>query len=103
MVLAGSLVSMGRRVERSRYRRELWRRRDTLVSSASFIAIATIISFWLMDGEALLFYPYPSIALPSFNPVIGFALLTTIAPVLAAPHKRRINHDPAPRRELRLS
>jgi energy-coupling factor transport system permease protein len=103
LALAGNLIAMGRRVERSRYHRELWRRRDSIVSAASIISIATIASFWLVDGGALLFYPYPSFSLPSFNLIIGLALLTTIIPVLVAPQKRRRNHDPVPRRDLRLS
>jgi len=103
LLLAGNLIAMGRRVGRSRYRRESWRRRDTIVSAASIIAIATIALFWLVDGEALLFYPYPRFSLPGFNPLIGLILLTIVTPVLVAPQKRRRNHDPVPRRDLRLS
>jgi energy-coupling factor transport system permease protein len=103
LMLAGNLIVMGRRVERSRYRRELWRRRDTIVSMACVAAIATIALFWVLDGEALLFYPYPRVSLPSFNPLIGLALLTVVTPVFVAPQKRRRNHDPVRRRDLRLS
>jgi energy-coupling factor transport system permease protein len=103
LVLMGNLMAMGRRVERSRYRRELWRRRDTVVSAASIVSIATIALFWMLDGGALLFYPYPRFSLPGFNPLIGLALLATVIPVLVAPQKRRRNHDPVPRPDLRLS
>jgi energy-coupling factor transport system permease protein len=103
LLLASNLVAMGRRVERSRYRRELWRRRDTIVSAASIIAITTIALFWLVDAEALLFYPYPRFSVPSFNPLIGLVLLTVVIPVLIAPEKRRGSHDPVPRCDLRLS
>jgi len=103
LMLAGNLVAMGRRVERSRYRRELWRRRDTIVSAASIISITTIALISLVDGDALLFYPYPRFSLPSFNPLIGLLLLTVVTPVLIAPQKRRRDHDSVPRRNLRLS
>lgn len=103
LLLAGNLVAMGRRVQRSRYRRELWRRRDTIVSAASITALVTIALIWLVDGETLLFYPYPRFSLPSFNPLIGLVLLTIVTPVLVAPQKRRRNHDPVPRCDLRLS
>ncbi len=103
LLLASNLVAMGRRVERSRYRRELWRRRDTIVSAASIIAIASVASIWLVDAETLVFYPYPCFSLPSFNPLIGLILLTIVTPVLIAPQKRRTSHDPVPRCDLRLS
>jgi energy-coupling factor transport system permease protein len=93
-LLAGNLMAMGRGVERSRYRRELWRRRDTIVSGASIAAIAMIGSIWLLGGETLVFYPYPRFSLPSLNPFVGLILLTTVAPVLMAPQKWRRSHDP---------
>ena len=89
IMLFGNLVVMGRRVERSRYRRQLWRPRDTIVSAASIIAVAIIAGFWVVEAEAFLFYPYPRFSLPSFNPLIGLALLAVVTPVLTAPQTRR--------------
>ncbi len=103
LLLAGNLLAMGRRVNRSRYRRELWRPRDTIVSAASLAAIATIALIWLFEGEALLFYPYPRFSLPSFNPLIGLVLLIIVTPVLIAPQTERGNHDTVARPDLRLS
>ncbi len=82
LLLGWTLRAMGRRVERSRYRRELWRRRDTLVSAASLLSLTVFAFFWLLDKKALVFYPYPRFELPTFNPIIGLALLASVAPVL---------------------
>jgi len=93
-VVLGSVVlcslvlrALGQRVERSRYRRELWQRRDALVSAASLASLGLFALFWLLDRRALVFYPYPRFALPTFNPLIGLASLAPIAPVLAAPKR----------------
>lgn len=88
-LLVGNLLAMGQHGERSRYRRQLWRPRDTLVSAASAAAIATIASIWVVDTEAFVFYPYPRFSFPGFNPIVGLALLAVVTPVLVAPHKRR--------------
>lgn len=93
VLLLGNLVVMGRNVKRSRYRRELWRRRDTIVSAASLIAVCVVAGFWLLDAEALLFYPYPRFSFPTFNPLIGVVLFAVVTPVLAAPQMRRRIRD----------
>ena len=94
MVVSGLLLlvwtfrTLGRRVGRSRYRVELWRRRDSLVSTASVAALAVFTLFWLLDKGALIFYPYPRFTLPTFNSLLGLASLAPVAPVLAAPQRR---------------
>jgi energy-coupling factor transport system permease protein len=102
LVLVSDLVVMGRQVKRSRYRRELWRRRDTVVTAASLAAIATMALIWSARGEALLYYPYPRFSLPTFNPLVGLASLVAIVPVFVAPRQRRNAHDPAPRRLIHI-
>jgi len=82
LLLGWTLRAMGQRVERSRYRRELWRRRDALVSVASFLSLAVFASFLLLDKKALVFYPYPRFEMPTFNPIIGLALLAPVTPVV---------------------
>lgn len=103
LLLAGNLWTMGRHVKRSHYRRELWRRRDTAVTTATVMSMALIAVVWLAQGESLLFYPYPRFYLPSFNPLAGLAPLALVVPVLLAPQGRRRSHDPLPKRDLRLS
>ncbi len=92
-LLMCNLLIMGRSVKRSRYRRELWRRRDTIVATASLVAVCVIAAFWLLDTEALLFYPYPRFHFPTFNPLVGVALFAVVTPVLTAPQMRRRNRD----------
>jgi energy-coupling factor transport system permease protein len=92
-VLLGTLLIMGRGVKRSRYRRELWRRRDAVVSTVSIISCAIVAGLWLYDPPALLFYPYPRFSFPEFNPVVGLALLAVVTPVLSAPQMRRSESD----------
>jgi energy-coupling factor transport system permease protein len=84
LLLIWTLHIMGRRVERSRYRRQLWRRRDTFVSAASLLSLAVFASFLLLDKKALAFYPYPRFELPTLNPIIGLALLAPVTPVIGA-------------------
>jgi energy-coupling factor transport system permease protein len=85
LLFAWALRTLGRRVRRSRYRVELWRRRDTLVSTASLLSVAVFLLFWWLDRGSLMFYPYPRFALPTFNPLIGLASLVPAVPVLTAP------------------
>ncbi len=89
LLLAGTFRAIGRRVRRSRYRRQLWRRRDTIVSAVSLASLVIIATFWLWDRKALIFYPYPRFGWPVFNPLIGLALLAAVVPVLCAPARQR--------------
>lgn len=88
-LLLGTVVIMGRGSKRSRYRRELWRSRDTMVALACAASIGITAAFWLLDSTALFFYPYPRITWPDFNPLLGLALLAVVMPVIAAPQMRR--------------
>ena len=88
LLLGWTLRAMGQRVERSRYCRELWRRRDTLVSAFSLLSLAVCAFFWLLDRKALVFYPYPRFEMPTFNPIIGLALLAPVTPVLGLLNRR---------------
>jgi energy-coupling factor transport system permease protein len=92
-LLVGTIAAMGRGTRRSRYRRELWRRRDTLVSMVALASILIICAFWLLDADTLFFYPYPRVSSPGFNPLVGLALLAIVAPVLTAPQMRESAHD----------
>ena len=82
-MLVAALWMVGQNVHRSRYRRDLWRRRDTLVAVASGFIILVIVAIWVTDRATFVFYPYPSLHWPDFNPWIALTLLLLTMPVLA--------------------
>jgi len=92
-LLLVNVLVMGRGVKRSKYRRELWRPRDTLVTGASVASILVVAGFWLLYTEALVFYPYPKVSMPDFNILVGLAMFSAVAPVLAAPQLRQSVRD----------
>ena len=96
LLLAGTLWRLGRGVQRSRYRRELWRRADTLLAASAGLTAGLIALTWLTDRAALIFYPYPQISLPPFRPLLGLACLLTIGPALAGKLSQRGSQRGAP-------
>ena len=83
LLLVGALWMVGQNVHRSRYRRDLWQPRDTLVAAASTVTALVIVAAWLAERAALVFYPFPRLYWPAFNPLIGLALLLIATPALA--------------------
>jgi len=76
----------GRQVQRTRYRRSIWRARDTLVVVACTISLAVIVAVRLTAPETLYYSPYPpNPLLPSFQPLVGAALLLLTVPAIVAP------------------
>ena len=76
----------GRQVQRTRYRRETWHARDTAVVIASAISLAIVTAVRLTAPETLYYSPYPpNPLLPSFNPLVGAALLLLTVPAIVAP------------------
>ncbi len=85
IVLGYAFRSLGRRVQRSHYRRTRWQKGDTLLALASALAPAGILVIRARDALSLTYYPYPPYPLlPDFNPWIGLLLMVLAAPGLAA-------------------
>ena len=84
LMLVAALWMVGQNVHRSRYRRDPWLPRDTLVAAASIITMLVMLAAWLMQRTALVFYPFPRLHWPAFNPLVGLALLLIAMPALAA-------------------
>lgn len=97
-LLAGVFRSMSRRVNRTRYVRELWRRRDTLLTALSVLSLAIVLGAKQLGGAFMYYYPYPLLRWPGFEPLVGVALLLFVSPVILlgparSPRKVGMQHD----------
>lgn len=79
-----TLHRMGHATKRTRYRQDLWRRRDTLVSLASGAVLMVFLGLLVLSPEVLGYPIYPRVTWPSFEPLIGLALLPITGPALVA-------------------
>ncbi|MGD2205409.1 MAG: energy-coupling factor transporter transmembrane component T [Anaerolineae bacterium] len=76
----------GRRVHRTRYRRERWQARDTALVLGSAVVLVAVVVARLTAPETLFYSPFPpSSLLPPFNAYVGAALLLLALPALLAP------------------
>ena len=79
----------GRRVRRSRYRRDVWQRRDMPVLVGSLVGLAGVLAVRLSDRLALFYYPYPPYPIwPAFDPLVGALCLLFVTPALFLPATR---------------
>jgi energy-coupling factor transport system permease protein len=88
----------GRQVQRTRYRRPAWTRRDTAVVLASAVVFAAVVAGRLTIPQMLIYSPYPPYPLlPPFHPLVGAALLLLALPALLAPRPTpQAAHHPGP-------
>ena len=92
--LLALFASSGRQVRRTRYRRPAWHARDTTIVLTSAISLAIVITTRLAAPMTLVYSPYPpNPLLPSFQPLVGVALLLLIAPAIVAPGLDRPARD----------
>ncbi|MFL5731974.1 MAG: energy-coupling factor transporter transmembrane component T [Chloroflexia bacterium] len=82
-LLAFTLRAAGAGARRTHYRRGVWRERDTLLAAASVGLIGFLLTYRILLPASLIYYPFPSIYPPPFDPVIGLALLSLGAPVVS--------------------
>lgn len=86
---------------RTRYLRDRWRRRDTLVATTSLLLIAGMTALRLADRGGLIYTTLPRVTPPSFEPLVGVLLLLLSTPALIdllnveEPHERqhRVQHS----------
>jgi energy-coupling factor transport system permease protein len=88
---AAALRGLGAYAPRSVYRRERWRRRDTLATMACAAALLGLAALRLAGYGDLVYYPFPHIAAPGFNLLAGLAVMLLAAPALAG------GREPPPR------
>jgi hypothetical protein len=67
---------------RTRYLRDRWRRRDTLVAAASLLLIVGMTALRLADRGGLIYTTLPRVTLPPFEPPVGVLLLLLSTPAL---------------------
>lgn len=82
IVIAIILWATGKGNRRVRYRRSVWRGRDTALSALSIGVTTFLITYRLIAPSTLVYYPFPRISPPSFDIIIAGALTTLAAPVL---------------------
>jgi energy-coupling factor transport system permease protein len=92
--ILGFFASSGRQVRRTRYRRQAWHARDTAIILASALSLAVVIGARLAAPMTLVYSPYPpNSLLPSFQPVVGMALLLLIVPAIVTSGLDRPTRD----------
>ena len=92
-LLGFSLWRGGRRVKRTRYRRWLWRPRDTVlaITSGAMLAAVLLLS-WLTPGS-LFYYPYPPYELmPGINLFVALLFALPLVPALLLPPPGQIDN-----------
>ncbi len=83
-LIAATLWRIGRANRRTRYRRELWRGRDTILTACGAVAIAILAAWRLADPAAFVFQPFPKAGWPPFNPLLATPLLFIATPIFLA-------------------
>ncbi|GAB4208666.1 MAG: energy-coupling factor transporter transmembrane component T [Roseiflexaceae bacterium] len=89
LLVAGALLlllamrALGQLVPRTTYRRERWRRRDSLAALALAGAVIGSATLHLLGAGGLRYNPYPLISAPPFDPLAGLLICLLAAPALA--------------------
>lgn len=81
LLLVGVFWAQGRRVRRTRYRRERWSWRDGVAIGASILVLVTLSAVRIAHPPALRYYAYTAL-LPPFDPVLGALPLLLAVPTL---------------------
>ena len=69
----------------TRYRRQAWSARDTLLVAFSTVPLVAVVAVALLDPQMLAFYPYPRVMLPPFDVRLGLCLALLGTPALMRP------------------
>ncbi len=83
-LVGGALWIAGRRIPRSVYRPYGWSVFDGVVIYCAATATGVFVfSLPGLDKTSVFYYPYPRLAWPDFNPLIGLATVGLLGPVVA--------------------
>jgi len=73
----------------TRYRRQAWSARDTLLVAFSAVPLVAVVASHCSIHKCWCFYPYPRVILPPFDVRLGLCLALLGAPVLMRPSAER--------------
>jgi energy-coupling factor transport system permease protein len=79
-LLVATLRAVGTGLKRSRYRRTVWRDRDTPLAIASMGMLAAVLAFKFIAPSLLSYDPFLRISMPRFDPVVALIILALLAP-----------------------
>ncbi len=83
LVFLWLIIKRGRDDRRTRYAAEPWTALDTLVVAVSILALALVmLPLPLVSQPVTGYTPYPQLSLPSFDSLVGLALLLLSLPVM---------------------
>lgn len=74
--------SMSRGVQRTRYRRNVWRAQDTPLALVSGGVLAILLIFKFIAPALLAYTPFLRISMPAFDPLVVLALCALVAPAI---------------------
>jgi energy-coupling factor transport system permease protein len=82
-LLTYAMARLGRQARRSRYRRAVWGREETVITAVGALVLAGVAALRLVAGVVLIYYPFPPYSLlPSFDPWVGLLLALLSLPGL---------------------
>jgi energy-coupling factor transport system permease protein len=87
-VLTSTLWYLGRRTERSRYRRQTWHRRDSALVILSLLAVIALSGLYGFAPERFAFNLLPRVGWPPFDPWVAAPVLLLTAPMFLLPRRR---------------
>jgi energy-coupling factor transport system permease protein len=82
LLIVLTLRGVGRGSGRTRYRRSVWRSRDTYLLIASIGSAVLLLLYRQYAPGSLLYDPFPSVTMPPFDLVVIGVLALLLAPVL---------------------
>jgi len=83
LLIIAMLYAIGKQAPRTTYAQQAWRLQDTaVVSGAVLVLVAFLVPLPFIDRSTLAYPVYPVISLPSFDPLLGLAILGLLLPAI---------------------
>ncbi|HEY5110085.1 MAG TPA: energy-coupling factor transporter transmembrane component T [Acidimicrobiales bacterium] len=94
-LLSAGLATSGRRTNRTRYRPDVWRTPEWLVSASGAVAVGTMVAAGILGVAGVQYGVYP-LVLPDLPLLAVVGILVGLVPAWAAPVERTAGRDTAP-------